>query len=496
MWLYVPTPPSAPESAGSICRCGSPCPEPSAFCTVSGKLTLRPLSSSVWRTRPWITRLSAIRCRTSALNGVDAWISSWPASRASLTQSRELGRVTKTNAPSGPNSATSSNESNPLPSFLKTYQSSFDGFDLSERDWKLWVTQLRSRCSSLRRMLAQATGASGYSSWPTAQAYNERGSRASYCEAHSQAGDDLKTIAENWPTSNAADGERTSATMMRGNPTLNGATQSWPTARSEDAESCGNHPHATDSLTGTAELWSTPDAQAMNDGETPESFENRRQTQKALGRNGNGMGTPLAVQASMWELWLTPAGVTGNHGPSGSECAQQVEMWPGPQARDRKSGDASRKTAEKNARPLNEIAENWGTPGTADEHEHSDPERAQLKQQAIHWSTPDAPGAGGPRNRQLSIGEGHQTTVAEQAEHFSLPLATPTASGRMCWCGIPGCAQPSHKRRLNSYFDEWLMGLPQGWSSANARIGSDAWETWLFQSRERLRFLFSSIEQA
>lgn len=37
------------------------------------------------------------------------------------------------------------------------------------------------------------------------------------------------------------------------------------------------------------------------------------------------------------------------------------------------------------------------------------------------WRTPDAPNAGGPRNRQASIGHGHQVTIAEQAEHWQTP---------------------------------------------------------------------------
>lgn len=37
------------------------------------------------------------------------------------------------------------------------------------------------------------------------------------------------------------------------------------------------------------------------------------------------------------------------------------------------------------------------------------------------WRTPDAPNAGGPRNRQTSIGHGHQVTIAEQAEHWRTP---------------------------------------------------------------------------
>lgn len=39
-----------------------------------------------------------------------------------------------------------------------------------------------------------------------------------------------------------------------------------------------------------------------------------------------------------------------------------------------------------------------------------------LSNAADDWRTPDAPGTGGPRNRQASRGMGHQETVAEQAE--------------------------------------------------------------------------------
>jgi hypothetical protein len=53
------------------------------------------------------------------------------------------------------------------------------------------------------------------------------------------------------------------------------------------------------------------------------------------------------------------------------------------------------------------------------------------------WRTPDAPNAGGPRNRQASIGHGHQVTIAEQAEHWATPN---TGDGRR------GTNQPDGKR--------------------------------------------------
>ena len=42
-------------------------------------------------------------------------------------------------------------------------------------------------------------------------------------------------------------------------------------------------------------LLPTPVAGAFNDGESVESWLARRDRQKKLGRNGNGIGTPLAI---------------------------------------------------------------------------------------------------------------------------------------------------------------------------------------------------------
>ena len=49
------------------------------------------------------------------------------------------------------------------------------------------------------------------------------------------------------------------------------------------------------------------------------------------------------------------------------------------------------------------------------------------------------------------------------------------------------------RRRLNTKFVEWLMGLPEGWTSP-APINSADLGIWSSHSREHLRCLFSSIE--
>ena len=53
------------------------------------------------------------------------------------------------------------------------------------------------------------------------------------------------------------------------------------------------------------------------------------------------------------------------------------------------------------------------------------------------WRTPDSPGTGGPRNRQHSIGEGHQVTIAEQAEHWKTPhgMSNLDFKGKVGGCG-------------------------------------------------------------
>lgn len=74
----------------------------------------------------------------------------------------------------------------------------------------------------------------------------------------------------------------------------------WPSPRAEDSESCGNHPEATDSLTGATKNWPTPNASMMNDGESPESFQARADRLKEKHHNTNGAGRPLAVAAAAW----------------------------------------------------------------------------------------------------------------------------------------------------------------------------------------------------
>jgi hypothetical protein len=136
----------------------------------------------------------------------------------------------------------------------------------------------------------------------------------------------LETYSETWPDSgtmrNGVVTElRTSAPAISGNE-----SSSWPTAmtytRREDGESCGNHPGATDSLTGATINWGTPSAH--------ERAQDPRQVDH---------GIQLANQADTWQTPRKQSAL--DSGPSRIGCKEdiqtQAEHWQTPQARDYRS---------------------------------------------------------------------------------------------------------------------------------------------------------------
>lgn len=158
-----------------------------------------------------------------------------------------------------------------------------------ERDWKDTGSLPPSRqLDPGTATLGQAVAAA----WPTPTASDSvSDTRVNQTDSPGAAVRPIpSTLAKEWPSPMAKDGHNTSDEMMRGNPTLNGATRNWetpktsdqfgareedgkrgvglntqaqtnwPSPRAEDSESCGNHPEANDSLTGTVESWATPRA--------------------------------------------------------------------------------------------------------------------------------------------------------------------------------------------------------------------------------------------
>ncbi len=111
---------------------------------------------------------------------------------------------------------------------------------------------------------------------------------------------------------------------------------------------------------------------------------------------------------------------------NGGECSGEATQWQTPQTDSFRSRGGDRK----NEMGLDQEARNWGTPTSRD---HKDAACAEadvetnglLGRQTVRWEgqwrTPDCPATGGPRNHTTSIGDGHQITIADQAQNWPTP---------------------------------------------------------------------------
>ena len=108
-------------------------------------------------------------------------------------------------------------------------------------------------------------------------------------------------------------------------------SSSWPTARAEDSECCGNHPGALDSLGGATRSWTTPNARDAD------KWHNRSAED---GRHQN-----LSGQTHHWKTphGMAGVGASGKHGGAGGgEFAKQANNWTTPQAHDSGGGSPER----------------------------------------------------------------------------------------------------------------------------------------------------------
>ena len=149
----------------------SPSTDIELFVTLSGKPSARPLSWRGWKTRPWIRLLcGTISQPSTAIRGVESWISSLRDTRASHSPSLAVAPELKILVTSGPMSPGSSESANLDLFSLKTSPAICDSASMkSPATWTAWATKLRQHCLQ-RRKSAQATGGNGCSSWPTAMA--------------------------------------------------------------------------------------------------------------------------------------------------------------------------------------------------------------------------------------------------------------------------------------------------------------------------------------
>lgn len=283
------------------------------------------------------------------------------------------------------------------------------------------------------------------------------------------------------------------------------AQEMWPTpAASEARQGFQRRPDgmASDqnqqSLSTKAALWATPDAEAMNDRENPETFLARQAEAKAKGINGNGFGMPLAMQAKVATRdWSTPGANDGSRGADrvrrdngqpNSSLKTDIENWPTPAVRDFKGTNlepfADRGGGSKGEQLPNFVEHKWRTPQTMDAERGSNgtwvpqPKAGDhsLRHQAGIWQTPSVASAtGGQANRGGDRQE--EVLLAGQARDVSshLPLTTST----------DGQTSSKPARTLNPLFVEWLMTWPEGWTTMCLGLNSLQRPEWtVFESSE------------
>lgn len=337
MWIHLPSTccPSAPESEASTSGSDELFQRLERSATWSGKSTAAASWRRVWRRGGFIRRLSGLTSRPStAARGVDSWMRSLAATRASLSAARESASeqmILDTCGHTLPESL--GRCSLPWCSLKTSPTTSTSASRKSASPYRRWAIELR-RQYGLRRRQARLTAGSDSSHWPTTTTTDAKASGAAgySTESGRHSGTTLTDAAvRGWPTPQHADGERQSETMMRGNPTLLGAALglAWPTPRATDGAKGGPSQRGSSgdlmlpsaAVLCVASAWPTP---AARDYRSPnaEAYQERSGTTK-------GEQLPNFVA----HLWQTPATFQGAYRRQAHQTERSEELLPAQPAR-------------------------------------------------------------------------------------------------------------------------------------------------------------------
>jgi hypothetical protein len=268
----------------------------------------------------------------------------------------------------------------------------------------------------------------------------------------------------------------------------------WSTARAEDGENCGNHPQATDSLTGATRNWPTPSAHeagTLNQSDaggppqnlavtartwsTPSAHDGRRPGSDATSTQGMN----LKRDAERWPTPNVPNGgrttSTTNHAPDGSkrqiDLGAVVSLWQTP------ATDSFRR----DEMGLDQQGRNWITPNARDWKSETGSERntwnktPNLSRQVYRVLRPDPAIPDGPTSSAIGqTSRRHWYTprsnpssmyaeAPETLNNRALRLNKPSVICNLALQAV-NSIQSGESRRLNPRFVEWLLGLPIGWT--------------------------------
>lgn len=452
MWLHVPiiSCPSAPASAALSLESASRDQALAGSATWRGK-SLPPRGwSRVCKTGPFIRLLSGLTSPPSTASlGVDSWIASLRATRASQTASPERVSARTTIVGSSTMSSASSMKFGLIVSSERTSLGTRTGSSPpSSRHWKAWATALRLEYSQ-RAAPEPTTSGSASSSWPTATANMITGSSGR------DGGDNLQTASAVWPTPTSMDSVRSPGQgFTTPNITLNHAVaRDWPTPMAGSPAQNGNNAAGNNDFSRRVmeitQQWSTPRASDGEKGGPNQAF-------------GAG-GQPLPSQAAQWEtpsVAVTAGSRLSRGGERSSELlltgqAVEVSRWPTPAARDYKgSGPAVTRADGKSRMDMLDWKAERGfslppVPATPSGLRSSEPRRILLR--------------------------------------LYLTLTKPKASsfGRLrAWVGRV------MRPKLNPSFVDWMHGWPSEWTDLEREV--TGFRPWLLRSRGELSRLLSS----
>ena len=483
MWLLIPSSPLTDS--------------PSSPAYTESSLDLKPRLKDIepsawWRGKPiapggWprvlkkgqhLNLLGGITLEPSTANrGVESWISLLRASRVNRSPLPGSGAELTTNDGSGQTSSGSLRKPNRSRSSSKTFRDSCSTPPIAMLNENSWMTpqqtitgewesycgawpvsgSMRNGIVSPRPTWVPLIDVSAFSSSPTAA--ESAGASATIA---------LSTDGENqWATPNSRDdrnpgdpmGERSARKIREGwTVDLNDQASWWQTPTKENFRSRGGDRKDEPGLDRQSKMWTTPTAHDQHE----------RYQMHAQG------GNPLTNQVHMWSTPRKEDGESaGNHPGKSDSLTGQTAQWATPQSRDYRSGEVSMETAAKNVRPLNEQAVMWHTPhgmGNIDQTgKRAGAGGGELGLQANLWGLADP----------LPMRSG-------ESSHQDPPIP----NGMTCFCGTPGCALRSHKRKLNPLFVTWLMGWPIWWlASAPMPSAPPEMESY----RYRLRLLLSCL---
>ncbi len=389
----------------------------------NGTHTQSPRSWRGWTRRLWSQRLFGAMISqkwTPSLCGDESEFCQ-PVFLASRGPSPESKAASPTSDGFGTTSLESSTECNPSGCSWKTCQDSpaailnGEHWQTEQRslfDGTAWMPfyerwpkegSMRNGRMYRRKKLARRTDASACSSWPSPHT----------------------------PSPHSSDNSETTYTGR--------AAAIWPSPRSEDSESCGNHPDATDSLTGATGLWPTPN------------------------------------------------NFSAGNGPDGNEFSTQARAWATPNAHDGRRPTDEHSTQGAN---LQREADQWATPnGSAAGSKSRGGDRIDeplLGGQVQQWPTPASRDYRSPNSQDSQDSQdsrGRNTTTGQQLQNFVEHVPT-TATCLPPDQTASGGEKSRHTstRRLNPAFVCWLQGWPWHWTRAEP-INCGAAETALFRSR-------------